>query len=130
MSHRSHRRRRSGFTLLELLVVLTIIATLLTLAAPRFFQHVGTAKEAALRETLQTTRAVIDQFYGDNGRYPESLDELVERRYLRAAPFDPITESATTWSVEPVPEDFEGSVYDLKSGASGVGRNGVPYAEW
>ncbi len=73
---------------------------------------------------------MIDQFYGDNGRYPESLDELVERRYLRAPPFDPVTESATSWSVEPVPEDFEGTVHDLKSGASGTARNGVPYAEW
>ena len=125
---RSHQAR--GFTLIELLVVLTIVALLLTLAVPRYFQHINTAKEAVLRENLHTTRAVIDKFYGDIGHYPQSLDELVEKKYLRSLPVDPITGSQTSWIIVAAPDGYEGAVYDIKSGAQGTGKDGKPYAEW
>ena len=83
-----------------------------------------------LRENLRTTRDVIGKFYGDVGRYPDSLDELVERRYLAALPLDPLTDSAATWTLVPPPEGYKGAVYDLKSGAAGDGSDGRPYAQW
>jgi general secretion pathway protein G len=100
------RARTRGFTLIELLVVLGIVALLLTLAVPRFFPSIDGAKETILAENLRSTRAVIDQFYADTGRYPESLDQLVEKKYLPSLPFDPVLDSP------------------------GKGRNGAPYTEW
>jgi general secretion pathway protein G len=122
-----------GFTLIELLVVLSIIATLLTLAAPRYFQHVERAKEAVLRENLATTRHALDQYHADKGVWPASLQALVDDRYLRALPLDPITESSETWLLETPPEDASAEaadgVYNLRSGAEGVGSDGKPYAD-
>ena len=116
-----------GFTLIELLVVLAILALLLTIAVPRFFGSIDQSKETVLRENLHITRGVIDRFYGDVGRYPNSLDELVERRYLRGLPLDPITESTATWLVV-APETGSG-VFNLHSGAAGTARNGVPFSQ-
>ncbi len=121
---------RRGFTLIELLVVLAIVATLLTLAVPRYFGKVDAAKETVLRENLRTTRDVIGKFYGDTGRYPETLDELVERRYLASLPYDPLTDSSTSWTLVPAPEGYKGAVYDIRSGASGRAADGSAYAEW
>ncbi|MBL0420159.1 prepilin-type N-terminal cleavage/methylation domain-containing protein [Ramlibacter sp. AW1] len=126
----SYRRAPRGFTLIELLVVLAIVATLLLLVAPRYWGHVDTAKEAVLRDNLRGTREVIDKFYGDHGRYPDSLDELVDKRYLRALPVDPVTGSATTWTVLSPPAGYEGQVHDLRSGAPGTGKDGSSYADW
>ena len=120
----------AGFTLIELLVVLAIIAVLLTLAVPRYYGQIETAKEAVLRDNLRTTREVIDKFYADTGRYPETLDELVDKRYLQARPVDPITESAETWVLVPPPAGYAGSVQGLRSGAKGVARDGRAFAEW
>lgn len=89
--------RNSGFTVIELLVVLASLALLLSVAAPSYMQHLDRAREVALRETLLRTREAIDKFYADQGRYPNELSELVQRRYLRAVPVDPITERADTW---------------------------------
>ena len=122
--------RKRGFTLIELLVVLGIVALLLTLAVPRFFPKVDSAKETILAENLRNTRAVIDQFHDDTGRYPESLQQLVEKKYLAALPFDPIAESDSAWGIVPPEGDDKGGVYDIHSGAPGSGRNGKPYAEW
>lgn len=119
-----------GFTLIELLVVLAIVAVLLTMVAPRYVNQIDVSKEAVLRDNLRSTREVIDKFYGDLGRYPESLEELVEKNYLRALPFDPITDSSTTWQFVAVPSDYKGNVYDIKSGATKTARDGKPYAEW
>jgi general secretion pathway protein G len=121
---------RRGFTLIEMLVVMAIVALLLTIAAPRYFGQVDGAKEAVLRQNLRLTREVIGHFYADHGRYPDSLGELVERRYLQQLPIDPITDSATTWEIEDVPPPTKGHVYNLRSGAMGSGRNGTPYAQW
>jgi len=115
---------KTGFTLIELLVVLAIIALLLTLAVPRYFQTIDASKETILSENLHATRDAIDKFYGDTGRYPDSLAELVDRRYLRSLPVDPITENTTTWIIVPPDDQFKGNVYDIKSSALGNDRNG------
>jgi general secretion pathway protein G len=123
-------RRNRGFTLIELLVVLGIVALLLTLAVPRFFPSVDKTKETILAENLRTMRAVIDQFYADTGRYPDSLDQLVEKKYLPRLPFDPVLDSDAGWVVVPPEDPARGNVYDIRSGAEGKGRNGKPYSEW
>ena len=129
VDERMNMKRTRGFTLIELLVVLGIVALLLTLAVPRFFPKVDSARETILAENLRNTRAVIDQFHDDTGRYPDSLQQLVDKRYLPALPFDPVADSDAAWTIVP-PEDGAGAVYDLHSGAPGTGRNGKPYAEW
>lgn len=119
--------KRSGFTLIELLIVLAIIALMLTLAVPRYFQTIDTSKETILTENLHATRDAIDKFYGDTGRYPESLNELVDKRYLRTMPVDPITDSSANWVIVPPDEQFKGNVYDIKSSAPGTDRNGQAF---
>ncbi|CAD6546978.1 type II secretion system protein [Paraburkholderia sabiae] len=121
------RRRASGFTLIELLIVLSIIALMMTIALPNYFHSIDASKEKILAQNLHATRDAIDRFYGDVGRYPESLEELVDKRYLRTLPIDPITDSATTWHIVPPDEPFPGKVYDIKSGAQGADSNGKPY---
>ena len=122
--------RLRAFTLIELLVVLGIVALLLTLAVPRFFPSIDSSKETILEENLRNTRTVIDQFRADTGRYPDSLEQLVEKKYLRELPMDPVTGSRETWIVEPPQEEEQGEVGDIRSGAPGNGRKGKPYAEW
>lgn len=123
-------RPRAGFTLIELLVVLAIVALLLTLAVPRYLPRIDGARETILADNLRNVREVIDQFYSDTGRYPDSLEQLVEKKYLRSLPVDPITESTDTWIVVPPPEGNRGGVYSIKSGAPGNDRGGKPYADW
>ena len=124
---RPDRSLRRGFTLIELLVVMAIIGLLLALASPRYFNSLDRSKEVALREDLKVMRAQIDKFHGDTGRYPRTLDELVEAKYLRSVPVDPITNSATTWQIV-APAEGEG-VADVSSGAPGNARDGKAYAE-
>jgi general secretion pathway protein G len=121
---------KDGFTLIELLVVMAILAMLLTLAVPRYFSSVDNAKEVALRHDLTAMRDAVDKYYGDNGKYPESLEQLVEKKYLRKIAADPITESAATWLVI-APESAESAaVYDVRSGAPGKARDGSAYKDW
>lgn len=124
------RRRCRGFTLIELLVVLAIVATLLLLVSPRYFTRIDAAREAVLRDNLRVTREVIDRFHGDLGRYPETLEELVERRYLRALPVDPMAEGAAPWQIVAPPDGLEGAVYDIHSSSPATARDGSRYAEW
>ncbi len=121
--------RSTGFTLIELLVVLSIIALMLTIAVPRYFSSVEHSKEAVLRENLKVLRTTLDKFYGDTGRYPDNLEELVARNYLRAIPPDPMTDSAATWVVTSPPDASIKGVYDLKSGASGKTRDGIEFGQ-
>lgn len=124
------RLARRGFTLVELLVVLAIIATLLSLAAPRYLGTVDKAKEAVLRENLASLRDAIDKHYGDTGQYPLRLEDLVTKRYLRRVPVDPITESATSWIPIPPADAQKGAIADVRSGAQGRARDGSNYKDW
>jgi general secretion pathway protein G len=123
-------RRRTAFTLIELLVVLAIVALMLTLAVPRYFPSIDKSKEVVLADNLREVRAVIDRYYGDTGRYPDSLDDLVAKKYLRELPMDPVTESQSSWVIVPPDDGSKGGVYDIRSGAPGNDRNGKPYSEW
>ena len=119
-----------GFTLIELLVVMAIIATLLTIASPRYFHSVDKSKEAVLHQNLALTREVLDKYYGDNGKYPDSLDELVSKKYLRGLPSDPVAGSSTAWLIIPPDSPEKGGVYDIRSSAPGNARDGSAYKDW
>ena len=124
------QKRSSGFTLIELLVVMVIVSLLITIAAPRYFGSVQKSKETALRQTLAVTRDALDKYYGDNGKYPDNLDALIAKRYLRSLPVDPITGSNSTWTMVAPDDPEKGRVYDIHSGADGAGRDGKPFRDW
>jgi len=130
VTHHSSQRRSAAFTLIELLVVLAIIATLLMLAVPRYYSSVDRSKEAVLKENLYQMRDAIGKYYGDRGKYPESVEALATEKYLRRVPLDPITESAATWVAVPPEDPQKGGVYDVKSGAQGKGLDGTEYSAW
>jgi general secretion pathway protein G len=123
-------QRIKGFTLIELLVVMSIIVLLLSLAVPRYFHSVDNSKETILRQNLSLTRQALDKYYGDNGIYPDTLEMLVSKKYLRSLPLDPITGSSTSWIVVPPDVPEKGGVYDLKSGAMGKARDGSEYKDY
>ena len=122
-------KKLTGFTLIELLVVLAIIAILVTLATPRYIQHIDRSKHVVLQENLATLRTTLEQYNADTGQWPKTLDELVERKYLRSVPIDPITERADTWLTYPSDNGEEG-IAQVRSGAEGEDENGIPYSEW
>jgi type II secretion system protein G len=128
MAHRPLR----GFTLIELIVVMAIVALLVSIAAPRYFASVDRARETALRSSLAVMRSAIDRFAADRGRYPESLQELIDARYLRALPEDPFTARRDSWvAVDARPDSLvPGLLADVRSGAAGRDREGVLYADW
>ena len=119
--------RRRGFTLIEMLVVMAIVALLLSLAAPRYFGSVDKAKDNTLMHNLIALRSTLDKFYADKGHYPDSLDELVDKKYLRAIPFDPITGSDRTWVTVVSPDSDVKGIVDVKSGATGQTHEGRSY---
>lgn len=135
-------RRPCGFTLIELLIVLAIVGTLLAIAVPSYFGSLENARETALKQSLSVMRTAIDHYHGDRGKYPESLRELVDAKYLRSIPVDPVTGLADTWVEEaaaeapPVAQATQGApvsrggVRDVHSGTAGSGRDGTPYAGW
>ena len=120
-----------GFTLVELLVVMAIIATLLSIAVPRYFQHLDLARENSLKQTLSVLRDTLDKYHADTGHYPETFDELIQKRYLRRLPLDPISESVETWVLVPPPQ-VSGSrlIWDVRSGAEGTAHDGTAYRDW
>jgi general secretion pathway protein G len=120
-------RGARGFTLLELLVVLAIIAMLVTLALPRYIHSVEHSKEVVLKEDLSVMRDAIDKFNSDRGRYPLTLDELVDLGYLRKLPPDPETDSAASWVVSPPPDGVAKGIYDIHSGAEGKTLDGIEF---
>jgi len=123
-------KRGSGFTLVEILVVMSIIALLLALAVPRYFQSVARAQESVLKENLTLIRDALDKHYADTGKYPGTLGELVSKKYLRKLPDDPVAGSGGTWVVVPPDRPEKGGVFDVKSGAAGKSLSGVPYSQW
>ena len=128
-------RRDDGWTLIEMLVVLSLIMILSSLALTQYRTSIVSAREAALRSDLFLMRDAIDQFYADKGRYPDSLDALVSEHYLRAIPQDPITKANTTWQTinadsEPGQTATSPGIYEVKSGASDVALDGSRYADW
>jgi len=120
---------KRGFTLVELLVVMAIIATLLTLVTPRYFKHVEHSKEVVLRENLATVRDAIDKFHADTNTWPADLQSLADKHYIRTVPKDPVTDRSDTWVLVP-PSDGSDGVYDLHSGAAGDAQDGSPFSEW
>lgn len=121
---------RRGFTLIELLVVMAIVATLLSVVAPRYFDHLERAREVSLQQSLVVMRDAIDKFRADTGAYPKDLQELVSRRYLREVPMDPLTERRDTWKISPPREGEEGGMGDVRSGAGGRNGSGREYGEF
>ena len=119
----------AGFTFIELVMVMAMIALLVSIALPRYFEGQTRAKEAVLLDDLSTMRLALEHYYSDNGVYPASLEDLVQQRYLRFIPEDPITERADTW-VFTQPPDFSNVIYDIHSGSDKISSNGTPYNTW
>lgn len=129
------RRPERGFTLIELMVVMAIIVILAGIGVASYTNSIRRSKEAVLKEDLFRMRDALDQYYADKGKYPSSLDDLVQEKYLRALPVDPFTQSKDTWQTEmsePDPSNPADSpgVANVKSGAEGTSLDGVNYAEW
>jgi general secretion pathway protein G len=136
-------RNANGFTLLELLIVMTVIGILATIAIPSLVQYPIRAKEAVLKTNLKEIRSALEQYYADKARYPGALDELVPK-YLKRLPIDPFTKQSTTWvpileeedDEAPGPAPGEGleasgpGIMDVRSGAPGVSLEGEPYSSW
>ena len=128
-------RSEAGFTLIELLIVIAIIGIISGIAVAQMRTAPIRAKEAVLKEDLFALRDVIDQYFADKGKYPESLDTLIEDGYLRKIPVDPFTQSADSWETvqaEATDEDTEGAggIIDVKSGADGTALDGTRYQDW
>ncbi|TFW09516.1 prepilin-type N-terminal cleavage/methylation domain-containing protein [Oxalobacteraceae bacterium OM1] len=122
--------RARGFSMIELMVALAILATILSLAAPRYFNNLDVAKESVLREDLYVMRDALDKYFSDNGKYPATLDDLVTKRYLRAIPVDPFTQSAKSWVLVAPADPSLGAVFDVRSSAPNKARDGTWYKDW
>lgn len=124
-------KTNKGFTLVEILVVLTIIAILLSIVTPRYFASIDRSKEKVLRHDLIVMRSAIDQYVADKNAYPDTLEQLVDGRYLREVPVDPITDRRDSWVFTP-PKDsyYDGDIANVYSGSELMSSEGTPYAEW
>jgi len=130
ISRKTMVKDRQGYTLIEMMIVISIISILATMAMPSFQKSLVRAKETNLRRTLFIMRDTIDQYFADHGRYPDSLQDLETEKYVRQIPMDPLTGQTSTWVTIP-PEGFaEGNIYDVHSGSNKVSLDGTPYNEW
>jgi general secretion pathway protein G len=130
INHKSKMKDRRGYTLIEMMIVISIISILATMALPSFQKQLVRAKETNLRRSLFIMRDTIDQYFADHGRYPDSLQDLETGKYVRQIPMDPLTGSSDTWITIP-PEGFaEGNIYDVHSGSNKISLDGTPYNEW
>jgi len=130
-----NRRTQSGFTLIELMIVMAIIGILITLAIPSFVGAIKHAREAALKEDLQTLRTAIDTYTMDKQKGPQSLDDLVQNGYIRAIPEDPMTRQKDTWVTDTTEsmyslDETEPGITDIHSGSTETGSDGQPYSAW
>ncbi|MFS2222957.1 type II secretion system protein [Pantoea sp. B65] len=121
------RNGEQGFTLIELLVVMAIIATLMTMVAPRYFQQTERAKEVVLKHNLNTLRVSLDHYRQDHIEGPSQLQDLVDKGYLRQLPLDPMTDKHSSWQSR---QDENGQIIDIHSGSQQKSLDGVPYAHW
>ena len=130
----SYLRQARGFTLMEIVIVLTVIAILTTVALPVYNKHMKYAKETVLKQDLYELRAAIDKYTIDKERAPQSLQDLVTSGYLKKIPVDPMTKSADTWQTEieaePWSPDVPAGIANVHSGAEGTGQDGVPYSQY
>jgi len=134
-THLRKHRAQSGFTLIELMIVMAIIGILITLAIPSFVGAIKHAREAALKEDLQTMRTAIDTYTMDKQKGPQSLDDLVQDGYIRAIPEDPMTRSKDTWVTDSSEsmvslDETEPGITDIHSGSTETGTDGQPYSSW
>ena len=126
-----NKQHRVGFTVLEMMVVMSIIVTIVSIAVPFYASALVRAKESVLRSNLLTIRSVIDQYTYDKETPPQSLEELVDEGYLRDIPIDPITKSRDTWElITQISASGESGLFDVKSGADETALSGTPYSEW
>ncbi|PUE26445.1 type II secretion system protein [Limnohabitans sp. Jir72] len=131
MSYFSSKKiKNQGFTLIELMVVFAIVALLSSIAVPKYFTSLQKSRESVLRYDLSVMRESIDKYFSDNGSYPESLQQLVEKKYLKNIPKDPIAQANDLWIILPPVDGLPGSVYDIKSGAQGQATDGSNFADW
>jgi len=132
---RDKRSARLGFTFVELMIVMAIIAILLSVALPIYNRSIVRAKESVLKNNLFTMRTVIDEYTYDKQKAPQTLQDLVTEGYLRQIPMDPITGTADSWKI--IPEDATNTVnqgnpgiFDVQSGSDKISLEGTPYSEW
>ena len=135
MKPRRNKKTESGFTLIELMVVMLIIGVLMTLAVPRYTIAIKNAREAVLKEDLHVIRNAIDSYTMDKQKAPQSLDDLVQEGYLKKIPQDPITHSDTTWVTDTSDslhslDQTDPGVDDVHSGSTETGSDGQPYSTW
>ena len=122
--------RKNGFTTIELMIALAILAMILAVGVPRYFSNLDAANESVLREDLYVLRDAVDKYYSDNGVYPDALEDLVKKRYLRAIPVDPYTRSSHSWVVQAPADGAAGAVFDVHSSAPNKARDGTWFKDW